>query len=160
MEQVWIGVGSNLLNPKKQVDCAIQALSRLPYTRLVSSSSYYRSFPLGMENQPDFLNAVVVLDTNLDPEMLLFYTQKIELQQGRIRTFTHRWSSRTLDLDILLFGQRLIHTDQLIVPHYDMKNRAFVMYPLVELDNTLVFPDGKKIIDVLKDVSDTGLNFW
>lgn len=161
MERVWIGIGSNLLNPKNQVDCAIAALSQLPSTKLVSNSSYYLSSPLGIQkDQPDFLNAVTVLDTNLDPKSLLIYINKIEQQHGRIRNRINRWASRTLDLDILLFGKYNIYTKELIIPHYDMKNREFVMYPLFELDNSLILPDGTRIIEVIKNLSRTTLNFW
>lgn len=161
MERVWIGIGSNLLNPKKQVDCAIKSLSQLPLTRLVCNSSYYRSVPLGgVQEQPDFLNAITVLDTDLDPELLLVYIHKIEQQHGRIRNRFNRWSSRTLDLDILLFGKHIIQTPELLIPHYDMQNRNFVIYPLSELDNNLVLPDGKRISEIVKDLSITGLDFW
>lgn len=160
MERVWIGVGSNLLNPKRQVDCAIEALSTIPSTKLVINSSYYRSLPLGMKNQPDFLNMVVILETNLEPELLLTYLQKIEIQQGRVRQSVDYWTSRTLDLDILLFGRFTINTVKLIIPHYDIKNRDFFIYPLIELDNNLILPDGNMIKEIVKNLPRTKLSFW
>lgn len=160
MEYVWIGIGSNLLDPKKQVDCAIVSLSKLPETRLVSSSSYYCSKPLGMQSQPYFLNAVVVLNTNLEPEELLVCMQKIEQQQGRVRKYCNRWISRTLDLDILLFGNCVINTTQLVIPHYDILNREFFIYPMIELDNCLVFPNGMSIRTAAIDVPKRGLSLW
>lgn len=160
MEYVWIGIGSNLSDPKAQVDCAIVSLSKLPTTKLVSCSSYYCSVPLGMKNQPHFLNAVVILNTNLEPEELLVWIRKIEQQQGRVRNFCNRWISRTLDLDILLFGNFIINTSQLIIPHYDILNREFVIYPMFELDKFLVFPNGMNIKAIMVNVPKIGLSLW
>lgn len=160
LERVWVGIGSNLLNPKKQVNRAIWAISTIPMTRLVACSSYYCSRPLGLRCQPDFLNMVVVLDTYLFPEELLGYLQYIELQQGRVRRNSIIWESRTLDLDILLFGTYTIFNSKLIVPHYGILNREFVIYPLIELDSNLVFPNGKSILNYVKAVPKNGLVFW
>ncbi|MGL4720024.1 MAG: 2-amino-4-hydroxy-6-hydroxymethyldihydropteridine diphosphokinase, partial [Kluyvera intermedia] len=109
-------------------------------TRLVAVSSFYRTPPLGPQDQPDYLNAAVALETTLAPEVLLSHTQRIELQQGRVRK-AERWGPRTLDLDIMLFGQAIIHTDNLTVPHYDMYNRGFMLWPLYEIAPSLTFPD-------------------
>ncbi|ADV33558.1 2-amino-4-hydroxy-6-hydroxymethyldihydropteridine pyrophosphokinase [Candidatus Blochmanniella vafra str. BVAF] len=163
MERVWIGVGSNLLDPKKQVDRAIWALAnKIPKTKLVFCSKYYCSLPLGRINQPNFLNMVVVLDTDLNPEILLIYMQKIEKEQGRVRStcFCHFWQPRTLDLDILLFGKHVIRTTDLIIPHYNMIEREFFIYPLFEIDQCLIFPDGIRIIDIIKKLPKNGLTFW
>lgn len=160
MERVWIGVGSNLLNPKKQVDSAMLALSKLPKTKFMFHSSYYCSAPVGMPGQPFFLNAVAVLDTNLEPEELLIFMQHIEKRQGRIRKIFNHWISRTLDLDILLFGKFIICTNRLIIPHYAMLSRGFVMYPLFELDNNLVFPNQEQIRKLIKHIPKKGLDFW
>lgn len=159
VERVWIGIGSNLLNPKKQVSRAIWALSKLPMTRLITFSSCYRSRPLGQKYQPDYLNMIAVLDTNLFPEVLLDHLQYIELQQGRIRN-SMIWESRTLDLDILLFGKDIILSAKLIVPHYDILNREFIIYPLMELDNNMTLPSGRVISDCARTVSKNGLIFW
>lgn len=159
-ERVWVGIGSNLLNPKKQVDCAIRALSKLPMTKFIALSSYYRSRPLGKQSQPDFLNTVVVLDTNLLPEVLLRYLQNIELQQGRVRNSIIWGESRTLDLDILLFGKSVIYNSILTIPHYDICNREFVVYPLIELDYNFVFPNGITILDCVRTISKNGLILW
>ncbi|CAD83671.1 7, 8-dihydro-6-hydroxymethylpterin-pyrophosphokinase [Candidatus Blochmanniella floridana] len=162
MEYAWIGIGSNLLNPKKQVDQAIQALSQLPKTEFISCSKYYRSRPLGYHKQPDFLNTIVILYTDLRPELLLDYMQEIENQQGRVRKFATCCNSypRTLDLDILLFGQYRICTPKLVIPHYDMMNREFIMYPLAELDQKLVLPNGKCIADIIRGFPKKGLTIW
>ncbi|URJ28029.1 2-amino-4-hydroxy-6-hydroxymethyldihydropteridine diphosphokinase [Candidatus Blochmannia vicinus (nom. nud.)] len=161
MERVWIGLGSNMSNPKKQADKAMWSLSNLPATKLIAFSSYYRSRPLGHKNQPDFLNAIIILDTNLSPKSLLSHIQYIEKKQGRVRLHNSLvWQSRTLDLDILLFGQHNIQTSELIIPHYDIYNREFIIYPLIELDNRLIFPNGKIITDIAKTVPENGLDFW
>lgn len=163
MEHVWISFGSNLNNPKKQVDRAVWAMSNLPATKLLALSSYYRSSPLGdHKNQPDFLNAVALLKTNLTPENLLNFMQKIELQQGRVRALDirNKWISRTLDLDILLFDKYIINTDKLVIPHYDMNHREFVLFPLLELERNLVIPVSGKISNIIKSVPRRGLTLW
>lgn len=159
MERVWLALGSNLSEPLQQVSAALDALASLPQTRLVDCSSYYRSRPLGPQDQPDFLNAVVALDTALAPEALLDHTQGIELRQGRTRK-AHRWGPRTLDLDILLFGDRIIAAPRLTVPHYDMHNREFILYPLAELAPDLQFPNGGSLAERLRQVLRNGLAYW
>ncbi len=154
-----MALGSNLAQPLNQVDAALSALAALPATRLSACSSYYRSRPLGPQDQPDYLNAVVELHTCLAPEILLDHTQAIELSQGRVRK-ADRWGPRTLDLDILLFGEQVIDTARLTVPHYDMKNREFILYPLAELATGLHFPDGEALSDRLAQVPLNGLEFW
>ncbi|MBW7981457.1 2-amino-4-hydroxy-6-hydroxymethyldihydropteridine diphosphokinase [Enterobacillus tribolii] len=141
MIRVYIALGSNLADPRRQVLSALQALETLPESRLVRCSSLYRTPPLGPQDQPDYVNAAVALDTNLSPETLLDHTQRIELAHGRERK-AERWGPRTLDLDIMLFGDLTLNTPRLIVPHYDMKNRAFMLIPLAEIAPDLVFPDG------------------
>lgn len=159
MARVWLAIGSNLAHPLDQVNAALGALSQLPQTRLTACSSFYRSRPLGPQDQPDYLNAVAALDTTLAPENLLDHTQQIERQQGRVRK-ANRWGPRTLDLDILLFGDLRLDTDRLTVPHYDMKNREFMLYPLAEMAPHLIFPDGEALADLLARVARNGLEFW
>lgn len=139
--RVYIAIGSNLASPLEQVNAAVQAIGEIPDSRIVAVSSFYRTPPLGPQDQPDYLNAAVALDTALAPEELLNHTQRIELQQGRVRK-AERWGPRTLDLDIMLFGDEVINTDRLTVPHYDMKNRGFMLWPLFEIAPDLIFPDG------------------
>ena len=129
MTLVYIAIGSNLASPLEQVNAAIRALADIPDSRVVSVSSLYRTPPLGPQDQPDYLNAAVALETSLAPEALLDHTQRIELQQGRVRK-AERWGPRTLDLDIMLFGDAIINSERLTVPHYDMKNRGFMLWPL------------------------------
>lgn len=159
MIRVYIALGSNLAKPVDQVNCALEALAHMPRTTLVICSSFYRSKPLGPQNQPDFLNAVVALDTQLPPEELLDCTQAIEQNQGRVRK-AERWGPRTLDLDMLLYGDRTINTERLIVPHYDMKNREFMLYPLAEIAPELVFPEGETLQNMLTRVPRNGLERW
>ncbi|EHG5994841.1 TPA: 2-amino-4-hydroxy-6-hydroxymethyldihydropteridine diphosphokinase [Escherichia fergusonii] len=141
MTIAYIAIGSNLASPLEQVNAAVKALSKIPQSKILAVSSFYRTPPLGPQDQPDYLNAAVALETSLTPEALLNHTQRIELQQGRVRK-AERWGPRTLDLDIMLFGNEVINTERLTVPHYDMKNRGFMLWPLFEIAPELVFPDG------------------
>src|SRR5471032_189864 len=159
MIRVYIALGSNLAKPVDQVNCALEALAHMPRTRLVVCSPFYRSKPLGPKNQPDFLNAVVALDTQLPAEELLDATQAIEQNQGRVRK-AERWGPRTLDLDMLLYGNQVIATERLTVPHYDMKNREFMLYPLADIAAELVFPDGESLQKILTSVPRNGLERW
>ena len=148
MTRVYIAIGSNLASPLEQVNAAVTALAAIPDSRMVAVSSFYRTPPLGPQDQPDYLNAAVALDTHLQAEALLDHTQRIELQQGRQRK-AERWGPRTLDLDIMLFGDAVINSERLTVPHYDMKNRGFMLWPLFEIAPELRFPDGPALRDVL-----------
>ncbi|MCV9880267.1 2-amino-4-hydroxy-6-hydroxymethyldihydropteridine diphosphokinase [Brenneria izbisi] len=159
MTRVFVALGSNLAQPLQQVRAALTALDNVPLTHISKCSSFYRSRPLGPQDQPDYLNAVVALETDLSAEQLLDHTQAIELEQGRERK-AHRWGPRTLDLDILLFGDAVIDTARLTVPHYDMKNREFMLYPLAEIAPDLVFPDGESLAHRLVRVDRNGLTHW
>lgn len=149
MERIYIGLGSNLAEPQKQLHEALQALGNIPKTRLVAVSSLYSSDPLGPQDQPRYVNAVAALDTTLPPLELLDALQAIELAQGRERK-AERWGPRSLDLDILLFGDRLIDEPRLQVPHYHLHARAFVLYPLAELaPPDLLLADGRRLDELL-----------
>ena len=152
MTLAYIAIGSNLASPLEQVNAAVEALGEIPQSRIVAVSSFYRTPPLGPQDQPDYLNAAVVLETELDPEALLDNTQRIELQQGRVRK-AERWGPRTLDLDIMLFGHETINTERLTVPHYDMKNRGFMLWPLFEVAPDLIFPDGIPLRTILDNLN-------
>ena len=138
---VFIGLGSNLAQPQTQISQAITEMAQLTDTSLLKQSSLYRSTALGSEPQPDYLNAVVELATALNPHALLKALQSIEARHGRIRK--QRWEPRPLDLDILLYGNQLISTETLIVPHAEMTKRHFVLYPLAEIAPDLVIPGAK-----------------
>jgi 2-amino-4-hydroxy-6-hydroxymethyldihydropteridine diphosphokinase len=147
--RVYIAVGSNLASPLNQVNAALAALGEIPQTAVVAVSSFYRTPPLGPQDQPDYLNAAVALETELTPEALLDNTQRIELQQGRVRK-AERWGPRTLDLDIMLFGSLTLNSERLTVPHYDMHNRGFMLWPLAEIAPDLTFLDGTSLNTLLQ----------
>ncbi len=156
MERVYIGLGSNLAAPLEQLRGALNALAELPQSQLVGMSSFYASDPLGPPDQPRYVNAVAALDTTLTPLQLLDALQAIELNQGRQRK-AERWGPRTLDLDILLFGQRLLDEPRLKVPHYHMHARPFVLYPLAELAPDLQLADGRRLSELLSACPFQGL---
>lgn len=153
---VYIGLGANLAQPVQQLERAVLALHNLKDTQVVEVSGFYGSKPMGPQDQPDYVNAVAALSTGLSAAELLTELQQIELDQGRQRK-DERWGPRTLDLDILLFGDQVIQTECLTVPHYGMKVREFVLYPLAELDSELILPDGSKLSELLKMVPLNGL---
>ncbi|WP_340614542.1 2-amino-4-hydroxy-6-hydroxymethyldihydropteridine diphosphokinase [Xenorhabdus thailandensis] len=159
MTRAYIAIGSNLANPLQQVNNALAALKKIPDTAFIARSSFYRTKPMGPQDQPDYLNLAVVLETQLSPETLLDHTQAIELEQGRVRK-GERWGPRTLDLDIMLFGNHIINTERLTVPHYGLKQREFMLYPLAEIAPDLVFPDGETLAEQLKKVPENGLTLW
>lgn len=145
MQQVYIGLGSNLGNPQQQLREALAALAQLPHSELLRHSALYSSEPLGPADQPRYVNAVALLATHLEPLALLEQLQHIEQTHGRVRK-DERWGPRTLDLDILLFGQQQIDIPRLQVPHYHMHARAFVLYPLAEIaGEDLLLPDGNPL---------------
>ena len=131
MTIAYVGIGSNLQDPRAQVVEALQELDRLPQTRVVRKSSLYRSAPVGHAAQPDFVNAVAQLETALPAERLLAEMQQVEARHGRERSFAN--APRTLDLDLLLFGDARVDTPELQVPHPRMHERAFVLKPLLEI---------------------------
>lgn len=159
MNRVWIALGSNLADPLQQVHNALDAVAAIPDSKLIACSSFYRTPPYGPPHQPDYLNAVIALDTALLPEALLDHTQRIEREQGRVRK-EERWGPRTLDLDILLFGKLTLNSERLIVPHYDMKNRAFMLLPLVEIAPKITFPDGTLVAETLAQLDSSEINLW
>ena len=152
---VYIGVGSNLDNPRAQIDSALQALASLPETQLRHCSSLYRSSPMGPQDQADYLNAVALLVTGLAPESLLDALQAIEQAQGRVRT--RHWGPRTLDLDILLYGDEVIDNGRLSVPHPGIAARNFVLYPLAEIDNGLNIPGLGNVQELMEQCSARGI---
>jgi len=140
MVTAFIGLGANLENPRQQLLQAIETLSLVPACKCLAISSLYRSKPMGPQNQPDYVNAVMSMETNLSPLELLERLQLIEQQQGRLRG-DERWGPRTLDLDILLYGGEVIDELRLKIPHSGLHERSFVLYPLHEIAPTLVIPN-------------------
>lgn len=139
LASAYIGLGANLDDPFATLQSAVRALQQSPGIRLVALSSLYRSAPLGPAGQPDYINAVAHLSTSLPPHELLAALHAIENQHGRTRDV--RWGARTLDLDLLLYDNDEIHTSSLIVPHLELKNRNFVVIPLLEISPHLILPD-------------------
>lgn len=138
--RVYIGLGSNLGDRLSNLKAALGKLSsRL---QIVSVSSVYETEPIGPE-QPDYLNAVISADTDLAPDDLLAVMQQTELELGRKRLI--RWGPRTIDLDLLLYGDQVIDTEDLKVPHPEITNRAFVVVPLLELQPELELPSGERL---------------
>ena len=156
MIRAYIAIGSNLGNPVEKAQCAIEALSQLPDSQLTACSSLYSSKPMGPSDQPDYVNAVVSIDTKLLPLDLLDHTQRIELAFGRERK-DERWGPRTLDLDILLYGDVQLESERLTVPHYGMKVREFVLVPLAEIAPDLHLPDGSAVADLVAVTDKNGL---
>lgn len=148
---VYIGLGSNLQNPAAQLRQAIKALAALG--SLDAVSSLYQTPPMGPQDQPDYVNAVVRLITELSPLALLQQTQAIENAQGRVRKET-RWGERTLDLDILLYDDQIIELESLVVPHYGLPERIFVVKPLMEIAPNLEIPKFGQIAVIYDSIKD------
>jgi len=145
--RAYIGIGSNLNDPVAQVKEALEELGMLPDSLLVAHSGLYGSSPMGPKDQPDFVNAVAALDTLLSAPELLAALQRIETQQGRERT-GEPWGPRVLDLDLLLYGRRVIDSPELTVPHPGLHERDFVIIPLAEIAGNLNIP-GKGTLNML-----------
>ena len=137
MTVAYVGIGSNLDQPRAQVLNAFSELDRLPHTRVVKKSSLYRTAPIGHADQPNFINAVAQLETGLPAERLLAELQELEARHGRKRSFPN--APRTLDLDVLLFGDLTLDSPTLKIPHPRMHERAFVLKPLLEIAPQLGF---------------------
>lgn len=147
---IYVALGSNLQQPIQQLQQACDHLQSTPDIQLLKASRIYKSFPVGPQDQPDFYNAVVVIESALSSQQLLSELQRIEQLQQRVR-FRH-WGPRTIDLDLILYGDNIINNDNLIVPHPRMKERHFVLLPLADLDSELIFPDGTKLNDLIKSL--------
>ena len=155
MTDAFIGLGSNLAEPSVQLAQAVIGLAALPDTELVAQSPFYRSRPVGPQDQPDFVNGVVWLRTGLSSLTLLDHLQAIEQAHGRERL--QHWGPRTLDLDLLIYGSETISEDRLKVPHPELPNRDFVLQPLLDLDPALALPDGTRIADLRSRCPDNQL---
>jgi 2-amino-4-hydroxy-6-hydroxymethyldihydropteridine diphosphokinase len=153
--RAYVGIGSNLDDPPRQVRSALDALGALPATRLLRSSRLFRTAPWGNEDQPAFVNAVAELQTSLDAAGLLDRLLAIERARGRRRDGV-RWGPRTLDLDLLVFGGRRIEAPGLVVPHPRIAERAFVLAPLADLDANLAIPGAGVVRDLLGAVDASG----
>ena len=144
MKTVYVALGSNLNDPLNQLKQAVKSLQEFAINLEVSP--FYGSKPVGPQDQPDYVNAVAKFETNLTALELLDKLQHIENQQGRVRL--RRWGERTLDLDLILYGNEQIQNERLTVPHIEMKNREFVIVPMFDLSPELVLPSGEKLADI------------
>ena len=154
---VYIGLGSNLQKPVQQITKALEDLNDIEGSRLIKDSGLFKSPPMGPQDQPDYINAVALLETELDVESLLDQLQLIEKQHGRIRT--RYWGERTLDLDILLYGDDVINTERLTIPHKGLTDREFVLYPLQKIDPDLFIPGKGKLKNLIEQCPVSGIEF-
>ncbi|WP_219704202.1 2-amino-4-hydroxy-6-hydroxymethyldihydropteridine diphosphokinase [Marinomonas lutimaris] len=153
----YIGLGSNLENPVAQLDRAIDALKKHDDLKNLRVSSIYGSKPVGPQDQPDYINAVARFDTALSPIELLDLLQSIEQSQRRVRE--RHWGPRTLDLDLLLYGQQTIQLPRLTVPHPFMLERGFVIKPLSDLAPDMLLANGKTVTEQLQQLDTSDLVF-
>ncbi len=151
----YIALGSNLDNPKMQIQDAFAELDEIDSTRLLQTSSLYASAPWGYADQPDFVNAVASVETELSARRLLDELLKIETWHGRERSFAN--APRTLDLDIALYGNEIVDEERLKIPHPRMHERAFVLMPLAEIAPELVIPGQGAIVTLLERCNDPSL---
>jgi 2-amino-4-hydroxy-6-hydroxymethyldihydropteridine diphosphokinase len=156
MNTVYLGLGSNLSDPLQQIQQAISVISTHDEINTLACSSLYISQPMGPQDQPDYFNAVLKINTLLKPLALLDKLQAIENIAGRVRK-DQRWGARVLDIDILLYNNEVIKNDRLTVPHYGLQEREFVVIPLAEIDNQLQLPDGQSIAALANNIVTNGL---
>lgn len=153
---VYVGLGSNLSDPVRQVQTAFESMSQLAAVSAARLSPLYQSAAVGPAGQPDYINAAAHLVTSLPPIELLEALQTIEQKQMRVRG--ERWGPRTIDLDILLYGTTAITTPRLSVPHPYLKQRSFVLAPLMDLDPALTLPDGTVVANLLAVVGSASIH--
>ncbi|NIL93396.1 MAG: 2-amino-4-hydroxy-6-hydroxymethyldihydropteridine diphosphokinase [Woeseiaceae bacterium] len=146
---VFVGIGSNMENPRVQVQRAVRALGGIRETQVSAVSSLYLSAPFGPVEQPDFVNAVARLTSFLDPRQIFGHLQAIEKSLGRVRN--ERWGPRVIDLDLLVHGMTVMHEDDLTVPHPGIAERNFVLLPLQELAPDLEIPGLGRVADLAVD---------
>ena len=156
MTRALIGLGSNLEDPMQQLQSAIRELHHHNQIKLVSVSAFYRTRPLGPQDQPDYINAAAAIDTDLTAQALLETLLEIESRQGRTRN-GERWGARVLDLDLLLFADDVINQPNLIVPHPEIQNRAFVLYPLADIDEKIFIPELGTVAELKQAVDASGV---
>ncbi len=154
--RAYIGVGSNLQDPRAQVERGLAALAELPESRCTACSALYGSPPLGVLPQPDYVNAVAALETHLGPHELLDCLQAVEARHGRVRD-GRRWGPRILDLDLLLYDELVMDERRLILPHPGLPQRDFVLYPLYEIAPRLNIPRLGSLELLLARCRDRGL---
>lgn len=155
MATAYVALGANLGDPIATVEAAFTALAALPRSELVAVSALYRTAPVGLADQPEFINAAARLETTLEPEALLDALLAVEAQFGRLRA--ERNGPRTLDLDLLLYADRVQHSPRLTLPHPRLHLRAFVLHPLADLAPDLVIPGRGTLAAWLPAVANQGI---
>jgi 2-amino-4-hydroxy-6-hydroxymethyldihydropteridine diphosphokinase len=155
MAIAYIGLGSNLEHPAQHILQAMHELDNLPHCHLLAVSNTYRSIAVGPGEQPDYVNAVVQIETSLPPLDLLDAIQSIELAHGRVRDI--RWGPRTLDLDMIMLDNLTMDTERLILPHPRAAERDFVLRPLLDIAPYLSFPDERSAAECLASADNNGL---
>ncbi|MFK7161714.1 2-amino-4-hydroxy-6-hydroxymethyldihydropteridine diphosphokinase [Marinospirillum sp. MEB164] len=156
MAQAWIGLGSNLDDPINQVTQALAELDQLDQTHLVTASQLWQSQPVGPQDQPDFINAVALIETQLAPLALLHQLQSLEQAHRRVRE--RHWGPRTLDLDLLAYEQQVMQTPELTLPHPRLYERAFVLKPWAAINPACILPPGQTIQYWLDQLPQAALN--
>jgi len=156
MTTAYIGLGSNLSEPIAQVKNAIDEVKQLAQCQVTAISSLYLSKPMGPQDQNDYINAVIAIETSLSAIELLDVLQAIENSAGRVRK-DNRWGARILDLDIILFGHEVINTERLTIPHYGMHEREFVLLPLAEIAPTLNLPNGETVKYLSQNIANNAM---
>lgn len=159
MPKAYIGLGSNLDDPARQVLSALQAISTLDGVRLLQRSRLYRTPPMGPADQPDYCNAVCVADIDIEPGELMQSLLTIELQAGRVRGVQH-WGPRRIDLDLLHVDGVELDTPKLKLPHPGIAKRNFVVVPLAEVAPDLVIPGLGSIAQAAREIDTTDLSDW
>lgn len=156
--RAFIGLGSNLGQAKETINQALAALAHLPGTRMVAHSMLYRTPPWGRVDQPDFINAVAQLQTQLAPLMLLEHLLALERRFGRVRNDTERWGPRQLDLDLLAYDEKILDDPGLHLPHPHLHERAFVLVPLAEIAPGLFIPGRGRVSELLAGLDTSGVH--
>ena len=157
MSRAYVGLGSNMGDRLANLRAGLAALLVADDLFLAGKSGVYESEPVGIADQPDFLNAVVAVETTLDPYQLLSHVNKIELEHGRQRIT--RWGPRTLDIDVLLYDDLEQDDPKLTIPHPGLTERRFVLEPLLEVEPDVTLPDGTSVRSVLEGLGD-GQAVW
>ena len=156
MSFIYIALGSNLKNPRKQVLNGILSIKKLNGVKLLKESYLYQTPPVGILNQPDFINAVIKVSSDHEPQKLLKEILNIENDAGRVRD--QKNGPRILDLDILLFDDLIINEENLTIPHPRMHERLFVLLPLKDIDENIMIPNQGKIKDIIKKLTKENIN--
>ncbi|MEN6520473.1 MAG: 2-amino-4-hydroxy-6-hydroxymethyldihydropteridine diphosphokinase [Armatimonadota bacterium] len=150
--RVYLGLGSNLNDRERNIGHAVELLAENPHIEVLRVSSMYETSPVGYKDQPDFINAVALIETTLSPRELLDAVQAIEELMGRKRTF--RWGPRVIDIDVLLYGSETIDEEGIKIPHPMMMERRFVLEPLAEIAPDLTLPGGQTAVEAARSAAE------